>query len=149
MDPPAGWDLARGQDGGLLPDLRPMPSGALSFGTPLPYVAPTGAQMFAVGRIDGDNLDDLVVTGESDGGMVYLSGGDGTLRSMPLASKAVFGMALTDLNRDGKTDLVAAIKPSSAAVLQGKGDGTFAGAGGLPTALVTPRGVAAADVNGV
>lgn len=91
---------------------------------------PTAA---AAGDVDGDGKPDLVVTttDANFNGMVgvYRGNGDGTFKN-PVFYPGAFGMTevvITDLNGDGKADLLLAscCGATQPAYLLGNGDGTF------------------------
>jgi hypothetical protein len=107
----------------------------------------------AVGDVNGDGKPDLIVANEcadnncsSNGSVsVLLGNGDGTLQTaVPYGSGGLYalGVAVGDLNGDGKPDLIVAnqcgnnnnCSNGSMGVLLGNGDGTFQTA----TATVTP-----------
>lgn len=144
--PPPAADLAMA-DLAPAPDLvRRMPSASVSFGAPTTYAAPQPAYHLAVGRIDLDELDDVVVSGQP-GVSVYLSRGDGTLTPKPQSAPANWQVAIADMNRDGKGDLLLTDTGNGAiSISLGNGDGSF----GSPSRVMTggaPQGVAAADLN--
>jgi hypothetical protein len=83
----------------------------------------------AVGDFDGDGIPDLAVS-HTDGVSVLLGNGDGTFRTRvdyAVAGSGRFsGLAVGDLNRDGKQDLVRVnADRNRGAVLLGQGDGSF------------------------
>lgn len=152
-DPPAA-DLAAADLTGLAidlraaGDLRPAPSTELSFGPAATFPAPLFAYHFAVGRLDGDDLDDLVVSGRPSAS-VYLSRGDGALTPKPLGLLADWQVAIADLNRDGKGDLLLSDTSNNAVTIAiGNGDGSVRTPPLTAAAGATPHGVTAADVNG-
>lgn len=110
-------------------------------------VGPLG---IAVGRLNNDNNDDLVV-GIYDFGVVYvlLGNGNGTFQSPSIYEVGLMptGIVIGQLNQDQIADIAVANEDSdSVAVLLGTGDGAFATAveyesGSLPQAVV------AADFN--
>lgn len=112
------------------------------------------ARSVAVADVDGDGKPDLVVANHCDSGScqngtvgVLLGNGDGTFQpAVAYGSGGVSAesVAVADVNRDGKPDLLVA-NDSAIGVLLGNGDGTF-----RPAVTYGPGGVsvAVADVNG-
>src|SRR5262249_2112940 len=102
----------------------------------------------AVGDFNGDGVPDVAI-GDYDAGSVSVTLGSGYQKavSVPLGA-TVRQIALADLDGDGNLDVVAVCTdPNIAAVLKGKGDGTFE----RPARLdLSSRGLAilAADLNG-
>ena len=102
-----------------------------------------GAEMFmpggswayavAIGDLNGDGKPDLVVADQLPNGGggslgILLSDGDGTFqKALTYASGGpyVYSVAISDVNGDGKPDLVVADYTAGVGVLVGKGDGTF------------------------
>jgi hypothetical protein len=119
----------------------------------------TGGQpLFIVaGDLNGDGKPDLVVTNMNHGFpqlgdlTVLLGNGDGTFMATaapPATGSIPYSVVLTDLNGDGKADLVIADAGSNTiTVLPGNGDGTFAAALS-PAAGTDPVFAAVGDFNG-
>jgi hypothetical protein len=117
---------------------------------------PTVASPFALaaGDLNGDGITDLVVVDSTGAtarqGEVFLGRGDGTFPSpipFTIPSNSAFAaitVQITDLNHDGKNDLV--YEGNTIDVMLGNGDGTFE-----PATLIGPGfqgGLAVADLSG-
>ncbi|HEX8251393.1 MAG TPA: FG-GAP-like repeat-containing protein, partial [Pyrinomonadaceae bacterium] len=89
-------------------------------------------EVVRTGNFNNDNFVDLVVLSRSSTGSytVFLSNGNGTFsrveeqRSLPFANQSA--MTVTDINLDGKDDLVAARSSNILYIFKGIGNGTFA-----------------------
>jgi hypothetical protein len=123
-------------------------------GSPLKY----GAGEMALGDVDGDGTPDLALTGHDSYAVTVLVGdGKGAFRpanGSPFAMKEgrhphTHGLALTDVNGDGKLDLVTANnEDNDASVMLGNGRGAFARAPGSPFPVgPSPYPLAVGDVN--
>jgi hypothetical protein len=81
-----------------------------TFQAPVKYSSAQGASWVLAGDFDGDGLNDVAVLGRnSKTVMIYLGAGDGTLRnaiSYGSGSGDPVGMAMADVNADGKPDLL-------------------------------------------
>jgi FG-GAP-like repeat len=81
-----------------------------TFQAPVKYSSAQGASWVVAGDFDGDGLNDVAVLGRnSKTVMIYLGVGDGTLRnalSYGSGSADPVGMAMADVNADGKPDLL-------------------------------------------
>ncbi|MGI4759273.1 MAG: FG-GAP-like repeat-containing protein [Janthinobacterium lividum] len=132
-------------------------TGTGSFGSVVTY--PTGTFSLpmgvAVADVNGDGRPDIAVASSGSGtaGVLLGTGGGafGAVTAYNLgASSSLFGVALADVNGDGKPDLIAANEgTSTVGILLGTGTGTF----GAVTAFSTgrdsrPHNVVVADVNG-
>jgi hypothetical protein len=111
-----------------------------------------GAVSIASADFNGDGVSDFVV-GQSSPGLgllVFLTKSDGGLgkRVIYAQNDALSYVAVADLNRAGKVDIVASNSASGALdVLRGNGDGTFQ----LPTSISLPgitNDLVVADLNG-
>src|SRR5205085_1052285 len=120
----SGLSILLGQGDGSL-----TPAGA--------YLAGKNLESVAIGDLDRDGNQDLVVTNPyPDHTVLVLLGlGDGSFGvPRPNAAGAFpFGLALGDLDNDGKVDVVVGnVSSSDVSVLVGNGDGTFQAARNLP-----------------
>jgi hypothetical protein len=125
------------------------------------------ADSVAIADVNGDGIPDLVVAyfgtcstcgGDSNVG-VLLGNGDGTFqRTVTYLSGGyrAYSVAVADVNRDGKPDLLVANDCLSSttcaaggvvSVLLGNGNGTFQSAVGYNTGLLSAVSVAVGDVN--
>lgn len=110
--------------------------------------APTGCQTpILMADFNGDGEIDV-----SEEGDVLL--GDGTGHFKRIASYVPAALAATDVNRNGKVDLVSSLN-EALIVLPGNGDGTFQGPVGLPSDITNAAtldggyiAATAADFNG-
>jgi uncharacterized repeat protein (TIGR01451 family) len=113
--------------------------------------------LFVIGDFDGDGrLDVATVSGLGAGVAILLGNGDGSLRApltttLNLGGQSIEGLAVCDLNLDGKPDLIVNtfFDYASEVILLGNGDGTFSsGATYTRNALGYKEIIAVADVNG-
>ena len=128
---------------------------ALSFGSSIDLAVPslfftvTGVEV-AVGDLDGDHRLDAVLATRDDDQVVPLFGhGDGTFAiGVSVAVRAdPRGLAVADLNRDGRPDVAVADQfGGSVSVLLNLGGGKLASP--LSTAVTRPFHLAAGDLNG-
>lgn len=130
----------------------------------------------AVGDLDNDGFDDIVVSNQRyeqgvdhhTGVAIYINNGDGTFRQGPryptdgFAANPWQSVEIGDVDGDGKPDLVVLnsanaccqpIQVPSVSVMRGNGDGTFQTAVSYllsiyPNTQVSPGKLTVADVNG-
>jgi hypothetical protein len=126
-----------------------------TFAAPVTYSLPAGVPMqVAVADFNGDgNPDIAVITGQMNGFtsnvFVLLGNGTGNFSTAIITASGVNGLTIhaADINGDGKQDVVIGGN-GSAALLYGKGDGTFQN----PVLLSSSSGAlvdaAVGDVNG-
>jgi hypothetical protein len=134
-------------------------TGNATFAAKVDYSTGTGPQAVAYGDFNADNKTDLAVTNYSagTGTTVTVLLGDGTgvfsgAAGSPLtAGTGVYGIAVADLNKDGKSDIVATnygtANGTTVSVFISTGGGTFANQVTY-TVGTAPRGVIATDLTG-
>jgi hypothetical protein len=128
-------------------------AGGFSFVSSLTLAEETSPSSIAIGDLDHDDEQDLVVVGEGSIRLnVFLGNGDGTFAPPPglpaVAGTNPTAVALGTLDGDAHLDVVVAdVGSDNVTVLLGDGDGTFASA---PTVAAgsEPTDVAVGDVNG-
>jgi hypothetical protein len=128
-------------------------TGAVTF-TAGPTLATTGATSVAVGDVDGDGRADVVVGGTTTW-LFRNAGGTGASWAGLLAAATVAGagsatgLALADLDNDGRRDLVVVRSTGDHAVYRNPG-GTWTGFGSPTFALTASaaRAVAVGDLDG-
>jgi hypothetical protein len=114
----------------------------------------TNPSRVAVGDLTGDGKLDLLLTNSSLSWAGVLRGnGDGTFQTATTfwlnGNSRPAGIALADVNGDGKLDLLTADNfTHQVGVMLGFGNGTFQSATTYPSGGLNPNSVAAADVNG-
>ena len=131
---------------------------ALSFAPKAAYGVAAGAKGVEITDLNGDGRPDLVVPtwhhdlrGGYDVTRVLLNKGDGSFESGVEYARNQDLVAVGDLNRDGKPDLVVtAPSPNALTVLLNKGDGSFTAqpAMRLSAAPTTPLQGAVGDMDG-
>jgi hypothetical protein len=127
---PTGLMIQLGNGDGTL-----RPTQTVGFGSFSRASQPAGDQALAVGDFNGDGRLDVALAASqlaasgtaSHGVLVYLGNGDGTFQApVEYATGDAASVAITDLNGDGKSDLlVTTFSNQTVAVLLGNGDGTF------------------------
>jgi hypothetical protein len=116
------------------------------------------AESIAVADVNGDGKPDLLVANQctsqgctQDHGVVgvLLGNGDGSFQPVVNYSGGnhTSGLAVADVNGDGKLDVVETDVGSGAGVLLGNGNGTFQQRVGYDTGGYTSGSIAVADVN--
>lgn len=100
---------------------------------PVATLAGAGGGYLAVGDINGDSVQDLVVGSNDTDISVFKGKGDGTFDDAATYASGVYDgsapldVALADTNADGNSDIVAAnFRENTISVLLSNGDGTFA-----------------------
>ncbi len=123
-----------------------------SFQPPLAFNSTYSLASMAIADVNGDGKPDLIFgaslpSASFNGVLVYLGNGDGAF-SAPIQSAQVTGptaIAVGDLNRDGKLDLVISASQSFVSLL-GDGTGKFTVAENYTDGTVVP--LMLADING-
>ena len=114
-----------------------------SFQSGIPTALNATFPLFTAGDFNGDGKLDVAAT-TAVGISVLLGNGDGTFKAPRVSTGPTHGfLAVGDLNKDGKMDLVS----SGVAVFLGKGDGTFEAPLHFPVSGPNSRPILA-DLNG-
>jgi hypothetical protein len=125
------------------------------------YVAPNsndfnpGSNSIVASDVNGDGKLDLVAATPNNGLFVFLGNGDGTFQtpvnySYARTSGCCTGIAVGDLNGDGKPDLALPVN-DGISILLNNGNGTFGAATYYPSGVAGSSpgaGIAIGDVNG-
>jgi hypothetical protein len=131
-------------------------SGGGSFRAKRDYRTGQNPNSVAIGDLNGDGTPDLATAnvgdkeGFADAVSVLANRGDGTFRANRdyRTGRVPLSVAIGDLNRDGKPDLVTSnFGPSTVSVLANRGDGSFQAKLDYRTGH-TPYSVAMGDLNG-
>lgn len=101
-----------------------------AFGFDNGSISNPAAAEIAVGDINNDGLDDYVVATTSNSIAAYVSNGEGEggltfTNTQTISLTGAAQTTLSDVNNDGKLDLLAYAGPGSVRVGLGNGDGTF------------------------
>lgn len=122
-----------------------------TFQTQTTYMTGTNQTAMTTADLGNGHLDVLVACGGSDTINVFLGNGDGTLQpfiNVFPGGVSPFGIAVADVNRDGRPDILAANNNSNdIGILYGNGDGTVGSQSSVSVGQ-SPQGVALGDLNG-
>ena len=122
-----------------------------TFGVATNVATPASGQSIAVGDLNADGFPDLWI-GASPQSFVMLGKGNGTFRAAqsyatsPSGTGGALGVAIGDVNNDGKPDLLATnFSQSTVGILLNTGGGQFANATAVPV-QPGPSAIALADL---
>ena len=128
-----------------------------SFGAVSTYSTGAGSNpaSIAVADVNGDGRPDLVTANNSSSGTAGVllgqaGGGFAPINSYPAGGSNTYGIAVADVNGDGRLDIVTVNRQSNTAgVLLAQAGGGFAPVSSYSTGTSSsPLGIAVADVNG-
>ncbi len=151
-------DVVAGNTGMAEPIRRYLGTGAGTFSAGANVTAESNpVTALALGDLDGDGSLDLVAGIDSGSveNRVYLNTGSPTAPFPTAGAGAAVGavaatraVALADLNKDGKLDLIEGIRGARNQIHLGVGDGTFSSSSDIGTETDATEGVAVADIDG-
>ena len=127
-------------------------AGKMSFQEGVDYATPQSPHAVAAGDFDRDGIPDIV-TANSDASSVsvFRFRFDTTLRDrrdFAVSGSSLYGVAVADVNKDGKLDILVSSCCWHVSVLLGKGIGNFQAARDYSTGDFTyPSALATADMN--
>jgi parallel beta-helix repeat protein len=126
---------------------------ALGYAGPVAYALPSyGGYWVQHGDVNGDGVPDLVTSIAETGIVLQINDGNGAFgpATSLLANPETRGLALADLNRDGKLDIALLVDDSAApslVTLFGTGTGAFQPPVSYPAGITGLADLAAADLD--